>query len=88
MEKKDTLLSFPCRYVLKVTAIAAVLPLVNLLAIVKSHVPSITEADISIKNSSQGKYSSFSLRFMAENLEQLDALYRDLSARKEIVFVL
>jgi putative lipoic acid-binding regulatory protein len=82
------LLTFPCRYVLKITAIAAEMSLEALLAIVKPHVPSITAADVAVKNSSQGKYISFSVSFMAQSQEQLDALYKDLTARKEFVFVL
>ena len=52
-----TLLSFPCRYVLKITAIAAEITLEALLAIIKPHVPSITPADVAVKNSSQGKHA-------------------------------
>lgn len=82
------LITFPSRYVLKVTAIATEMRLETLLAIVKPHVPAIAATDITVKNSSQGKYVSFSVSFMAESQEQLDALYRDLTARKECVFVL
>lgn len=85
---ETTLLKFPCRYVLKITVIAAEMTLETLLAIVKPHVPSIAAADVAVKSSSQGKYVSFSVNFMAQSQEQLDALYRDLTARKEIVFVL
>ena len=82
------LLTFPCRYVLKITAIAAEMTLEALLAIVKPHVPDVSETDIAVKNSSLGKYVSFSVNFMAHSQQQLDALYRDLTARKECVFVL
>lgn len=85
---ETTLLTFPCRYVLKITAIAADLTLEALLVIIKPHVPSITAADVTVKNSSQGTYVSFSVSFMAQSQEQLDTLYRDLTLRKEIVFVL
>ena len=85
---ETTLLTFPCRYVLKITAIAAEMTLEALLVIIKPHVPSITATDVAVKNSSQGKYVSFSVSFMAQSQEQLDALYKDLTARKEFVFVL
>ncbi|MCD6045328.1 MAG: hypothetical protein K0R48_491 [Gammaproteobacteria bacterium] len=90
MDDKDNKarITFPSRYVLKVTAIATLLTLKELLAMVKHHVPEVSETNITVKNSSQGKYVSFSVSFMAESQEQLDALYRDLTARKEIVFVL
>lgn len=81
-------LTFPCHYVLKVTAIAAEMAIEVLLAIIKPHVPDVSAADITLKNSSQGKYVSFSVSFMAQSQQQLDALYRDLTARKECVFVL
>lgn len=82
------LLTFPCRTVLKITAIAAAVTLDALLGIVKPYVPDVSEADITVKNSSHGKYVSFSVSFIAQSQEQLDALYRDLTARKEFVFVL
>lgn len=81
-------LNFPCRYVLKATAIAAEMTVEALLAIIQTHLPHISATDITVKNSSQGKYISFSVHFTAQSQEQLDALYRDLTARKEIVFVL
>jgi putative lipoic acid-binding regulatory protein len=82
------LLTFPCRYVLKITAIAAEMTLEAVLTLLKPHIPEVAAADVAVKNSSQGKYISFSVSFTAQNQQQLDALYRDLTTHKEIVFVL
>lgn len=83
----DSLLTFPCPYVVKVVATQA-FSLASLLALIKTHVPEIVESDIRVKNSKQDKYVSFTVNFQAQNQAQLDALYRDLSAEKDLVFVL
>lgn len=85
---EKALFQFPCRYVLKITALAAKMSLEALLAILQPHIPAVSATDVTVKNSSQGNYVSFSVSFMAQSKEQLDALYRDLTTRKEIVFVL
>lgn len=81
------LLTFPCPYVLKVVALNS-LNLAQLLTMVKPYVPEIVAADMTMKNSKQAKYVAFSVRFNAQSQQQLDALYQDLTAQKEIVFVL
>ncbi len=85
--KNASLLTFPCPYVVKVVATQA-FSLASLLALFKTHVPEIVESDIRVKNSKQDKYVSFSVNFQAQSQAQLDALYRALSAEKDIVFVL
>ena len=87
MRKSASLLTFPCPYVVKVVATQA-FSLVSLLALLKAHVPEIVESDIRVKNSKQDKYVSFSVNFKAQSQAQLDALYKALSAEKDIVFVL
>lgn len=84
---QDSLLTFPCPYVLKIVTTPNV-NLTRLLAMIKPHVPEIVETDITVKNSREAKYVSFSLNFKAQSQQQLDALYRDLTSQKEIVFVL
>ncbi len=84
---QDSLLTFPCSYVLKIVTTTDI-NLARSLAMVKPHVPEIVETDITVKNSREAKYVSFSLNFKAQSQQQLDALYRDLTAQKDIVFVL
>ncbi len=84
---QDSLLTFPCSYVLKIVTTTEV-NLTRLLAMIKPHVPEIVETDITVKTSREAKYVSFSLHFKAQSQQQLDALYRDLTAQKEVVFVL
>ncbi len=43
---------------------------------------------LSAKVSRQGKYTSFTATFMAENQAQLDDIYRELSAHPQIIMVL
>jgi|JI10StandDraft_1071094.scaffolds.fasta_scaffold765932_1 putative lipoic acid-binding regulatory protein len=43
---------------------------------------------LSKRSSSNGKYNSYTVTFMAKSQEQLDNIYRELSGNPEIVFVL
>ncbi len=84
---EDTLLTFPCRYTLKVVAAKSV-DVDWLLPQLQLHIASLQREDITVKTSSQGKYTSFSIVFTAESQAQLDTIYQALTACSDIVFVL
>jgi putative lipoic acid-binding regulatory protein len=84
---EETLLTFPCRYTLKVVAAISV-DIDWLLTQLQAHIAALQREDITVKTSSQGKYASFSIVFTAETQAQLDAIYQTLTACPDIVFVL
>lgn len=58
------------------------------LELVKQHIAIIDVESLRSRPSRDGKYLSVSVTILAENREQLDALYRALSAHERVVMVL
>lgn len=56
--------------------------------IIRTHVPTLSELAVSERPSSGGKYTSVTITFVAETQPQLDAIYRDLNAHEQVIFVL
>lgn len=56
--------------------------------LVARHVPYLDGGEVSSRASSQGKYLSVTLTFIAESRAQVDAIYMDLTASQRVVFVL
>ena len=56
--------------------------------VVRKHAPNFDETRISIKASRTGKYNSVTAIVWVENKEQLENIYRDLSARDEVSWTL
>ena len=52
------------------------------------HVGDINEGAVAIRPSKNGKYVSVTVTFEAQGKEQLDELYRELSAHERILMVL
>ena len=59
-----------------------------MLDIVRRHVPDLPEDASRTRLSSGGKYLAVTVTFVAESREQLDALYRELSAHPRVVMLL
>ncbi len=81
-------LTFPCDFPIKAIGPfredldAIVYTLVN------EHVPDITEGAIKSRRSSGGKYLAITITIRATSQEQLDAVYRSLSASEDLQMVL
>jgi putative lipoic acid-binding regulatory protein len=56
--------------------------------IVRRHVPDLLEENIISHFSTQSKYRSVSMEFIADSREQLDALYAELGAHPRILMIL
>ncbi len=55
--------------------------------IVRRHVPNFVD-DITTRSSSGGKYLAVTATFVATSREQLDALYRELSAHELVLMLM
>jgi uncharacterized protein len=60
----------------------------NMEAILLRHVPDLNMDTISTKESSGGKYLSVSAHFTAQSRDQVDDLYRELTAHPDVKWVL
>jgi uncharacterized protein len=78
---------FPCEFTIKIIGDNREDYREIVVAILESHVAELNPDLITSRPSSGGKYLSLSSTFIAENREQLDNLYRDLSAHPNIHWV-
>ena len=87
---KDTLdpIQFPCFFPIKAIGKNTADFEPHVVALIRQHVPELSDDKISRRLSADGKYLSVTAVFTATNREQLDALYRDLSGEKQVLMVL
>ncbi len=77
-ELNEDVFKFPCDYPIKVFGINQP-DLVNTIStIVESHVGKLHSNQISLKNSSKGKYVSVTIRIIATSRKQLDSINEEL----------
>lgn len=88
MDNRDTLLTFPCEFPLKVIGHADADLDSLVFSLVRPHAPDLGEAAITSRASSGGRYQSVTVRLHATSREQLDAIYRALTASDRIIMVL
>lgn len=81
-------IEFPCDYVIKVIGNAAPDFTEFVLRVVERHAPGVTERDITINDSSKGRFSSVSLKIVATGEPQLKALFEELKASGRVHMVL
>ena len=84
----QTLFEFPCSFPIKVMGLAEDDFDALVAEIVIRHVGDINEGAVAIRPSKNGKYVSVTVTFEAQGKEQLDELYRELSAHERILMVL
>ena len=77
-ESNEDVFKFPCDYPIKVFGLNQP-DLINTVGtIVESHVGKLHSNQISLKNSSKGKYVSVTIRIIATSRKQLDSINEDL----------
>jgi putative lipoic acid-binding regulatory protein len=84
----ETLLVFPCDYPLKVMGRRSDDFRSLVLGIVQKHAGTIIPEAIEERPSKDGNYLSLTCTFQATSREQLDALYRELTACERVLIVL
>ncbi len=88
MNEEDSLLEFPCEFPLKVMGRAASGFEATALAIVRRHVPDFDTAAMRSVASREGNYLSVTFVLRATSRGQLDDLYRELTACKDLLMVI
>ena len=84
----ESLLQFPCDFPLKVMGRDTETFRDAALAIVERHAGKLDEERIRSRPSRAGAFRSVTFTITAESKEQLDRLYRELSAHEEVLIVL
>ena len=85
---KDTLLKFPCEFVIKAFGYNNTAFEFGVLSIIKKYYPKFSEKSIRFKLSKEKKYVSMSVTILAESKKQLDAIYTELNSSKDVIMTL
>ncbi|MES1929498.1 hypothetical protein SADO_09589 [Salinisphaera dokdonensis CL-ES53] len=78
-DERETLLEFPCRFPIKAFGKDEDDFQERVYKLIKAHVPELERSDLSMRNSSGGKYAAVTADIMAQSQDQLDAIYNDLT---------
>ena len=84
----DSPLTFPCAFPIKVMGRTQDGFAQAIVTVVQKHAPDFDPAAVEMRASRRGKYLSLTCTINAISREQLDNLYRDLTAHPNVVMVL
>jgi len=87
MEKPE-LLKFPCDFMVKIFGAASDQFEVEVITIIRQHVAELRENAIRSRLSKDGKYLALTITVHAESKEQLDDIYRALTANPHVLMAL
>jgi uncharacterized protein len=82
------IMEFPCEFPIKAMGLATESLQWTVLEIVQRHAPEVDEQMIKSRPSTNGKYVSLTVTITAQSREQLDAIYMDLTACKQVLMAL
>ncbi len=88
MAETETLLEFPCDFPLKIMGATRDGFAQAVVAVVTKHAPDFDAAGVEMRPSKAGNYLSVTCVVRAESKQQLDALYRELTAHPWVKIVL
>jgi len=88
MDEKETAFSFPCKFPIKVMGTSVSGFEARALGIVRQHVPDFANEAMRVNTSRNGNYLSVTFVIRATGRDQLDALYRELTACDDVLMVL
>lgn len=88
MDASDSPLAFPCRFPIKVMGRNA--PAFEQLVVeaVRLHAGTVAPGDVTTRPSRNGRYLAVTVTFDAVSRDQVDAIYRVLSASEQVLFLL
>lgn len=84
----DSLLQFPCEFPIKAVGAQGTGFEDSVYALIKAHAPELTRAALRRNPSRGGKYLAITATIEAQSQEQLDAIYRELSACDQVIMAL
>ena len=84
----ETLFEFPCSFPIKVMGLHEADFEATVVAMISGHVGAIPAENVRSRESRNGRYLSVTVTVTAESREQLDNLYRTLTASEQVLFVL
>jgi hypothetical protein len=88
MSDQETLLEFPCAFPIKIMGRTEDGFANAMLEVVLRHAPDFDSATLTMKASSSNKYLSLTCTINATSKQQLDDLYREITAHPMVVMAL
>lgn len=88
MSKQETLLEFPCSFPIKAMGLSDGEFEARVVALVRKHAPDLGEGAVRTVDSKGGKYLSVTVTVRATSREQLDNIYRELTACEQVLMAL
>lgn len=85
---QDSIIEFPCRFPIKAMGIAESNFDALVVGIVRKHVPELTDITVKTRLSTGARYISVTITIEAQNREQLDNIYMDLTAHEKVLVAL
>lgn len=88
MSEEETLIEFPCDFVIKVIGNFTPVFFEEIIQITRQHFPTTPDTAFKTKPSKENRFISISVTVYAENKPSLDALYMAYTRHPEIKMVL
>jgi len=85
---REALLQLPCHFPIKVMGLASAQFEQTIVEIVQRHAPELTLDSVRGRHSRGGKYLALTVTIVAQSREQLDAIYRELTACQQVMLAL
>lgn len=87
-KQQETFFEFPCQFPIKIMANPHKKTVEFILSVFEKYISNHNEIDFNTKESKNGKYISITAIFTAYSKEQLDNIYKEISAHPEVHMVL
>ncbi len=88
MSEQETLLEFPCAFPIKAMGQDDGAFETLVVELVRKHAPDLGEGAVASRASQGGKYLSVTVTVTATSREQLDNIYRELTACEQVLYAL
>ncbi len=85
MTDKESLIEFPCDFPIKAMGLADDDFDVLVVSLIRRHIDDLNEGAVKTKASSNGKYLSVTVTIRAENQQQLDKVYHELTGHERVM---
>jgi len=84
----NELMNYPCEFTIKTMGFAHINLDIIVVEIIRRHAPDLSENAVQSKFSKSKKYVSLSVTLTAQNKQQMDAIYQDLSDCEHVLMSL
>ena len=85
---EETIMEFPCQFPIKAMGKVEDNFDALIVSIVRNHVSDLTENAVKSRLSKEGKFISITVTVQAESKQQLDNIYRELTAHEKVLWAL